>query len=879
MAMLRRISNLFRRSRVDREIDAELQAHIALRIDDNLAAGMSPAEARRDAMLRFGNLTATKERVTASDAHLSLEGLARDIRYALRQLRRSPGFALTAIITLALGIGANVVVFGVLNAILLQPINIPGAERLMEILPRDMGDLNHSYPDYVDLRARNTAFTDLAAYRISFAGLSTGGTAVKCWDYEVSSNYFDTLGVQPALGRFFHASDEHGPNSVPYLVISDAFWRNHFNADPRIVGTAVDLNKHRFTVIGVAPKSFNGTEIFIWPEFWVPMVNEEQIEGYSFLDKRSNHGIFVIGMMKPGLTPQQAGDNLNAVAHQLTRENPTADDGLGVRLTKPGLMGDVMGGPARSFLAGMMVISLLVLTAACVNLAGIFAARAADHARELAIRISIGSTRWRILRQLLTEAVLISVAGGIAGTGVATVMLGALSRWQPIGQYPIHVTAVPDVRVYALALVLSIVSGILPGLLPAGQVWRTDAMQAMKGGSARSGLLGRFTLRDVLLSVQVAICALLVTSSLVALRGMQRSLNAPFGFVPEGAMEAVADLHMAGYTNQTALALQRRMLEEAARIPGVTAVGTVNEPPLSGSESTTSVYREGTTDMRPSNSVTSAQYFSVSPGYVAAAGTRLLAGRDFAWDDGPKSPKVAIVNEFLARKMFGDSPALGRRFLEGDKISYEIVGVVEDGKYETMTEEPKAATFFPLAQSNDGNTTLIVRSHRPTAELAPELNRVLTRMDSSVPFSLRSWVEGMSLVLFPARVATAALGVMGLLAAMLAITGVFGMAAYSVSKRMRELGIRAALGARRVQLMRSALRRPVILLLAGSFTGVVLGVMASRLLAFLVYQATSRDPLVLAGTVLTMALIGVVATWIPARRALGVNPAQLLREE
>lgn len=880
MALFRRVANLFRRPKVDHDINAELQAHIDLRIDANVAAGMSPEHARRDALLRFGNPTTTRERVAAADAPLSLADLGRDLRYAGRQLRRSPGFALTAILTLALGIGANVVVFGVMNAMILRPLNVAAADRLFELAGQRHGDDNQCYPDYIDFKARNSTFTDMATYRMGYVGLSSGGSAQKSWEYEVSGNYFDMLGAQPQVGRFFHASDEHGPNSAPYIVLSDAMWRIRFNADPRVVGTTVDLNKHPFTIIGVAPKNFNGTEIFFWPEFWVPMINEEQIEGYSFLTKRGNHGLFVVGSLKPGVTPRQAEDNLNAVAHQMTRENPAEDDGLSVRLVKPGLLGDTLGGPAQPFLAAIMALALLVLLAACVNLAGIFAARAADRSRELAIRLSIGSTRWRILRQLLTEAILISLAGGATGTLLATAMLKVLTQWQPISEYPIHVTVIADSRTYIIAVLLSFAAGVLPGLLPARQVWRTDAADALKSGTTSARIMRRLTLRDLLLGIQIALCALLLTASLVALRGMDRSLRAPLGFVPQGAMVADTDMHMAGYSDDSAYPVQRRIIEQASQLPGVQAAGTIDSLPLGGGGSNWSVYREGTTDLRFSNSVMTPHSYGISPGYLKAALTTLLAGRDFNWDDGPKTPKVAIVNEFFARKMFGnDQSAIGRHFLGGDKSSYQIVGIVEDGKYEMLTEDPSPAMFFPLAQSHEANTILIVRSDLPPSDIASALNRMLTGIDASMPVVLRAWPDRLSLALFPPRIATAALGVMGILAGMLAITGVFGMATYTVSKRMRELGIRVALGAHRAQLMRAALGRPLLVLLSGSLAGLVLGVLASQLLAGLVYEATPRDPLVLIGAVVAMTLIGLVATWIPARRAMAINPAQLLRQE
>ena len=879
MAILNRLTNVFRRSKVDREIAAELEAHIEMRTEENVAAGMPRNEARREAVLRFGNPASTRERVAAADTTLGLEDAARDVRYALRQLRRSPGFALTAIVTLALGIGANVVVFGVMNAILLRPLKVANPDRLMELEHRDVGDTSHSYPDYLDYRVRNSTFSELAAYRISDVGIGSGGTAQRGWMYEVSANYFDMLGVQPEVGRLLHSSDEHGPNSAPFVVLSDGYWRKRFNADPRVVGTVVELNKHPFTIVGVAPKTFNGTELFFWPQVWAPIVNEEQLEGYNYLTKRSNHGIMVVGMLKPGVTLDQARNDLNGVAGRMAKENPVDDDQLQLRLVKPGLMGDLLSGPTRLFLSGVMVLAGLVLVAACTNLASIFAARAADRARELAIRLSIGSTRWRILRQVLTEAVVISVAGGVAGTAVAAGLLGALSRWQPISEYPIRVTTSPDWRVYAIAFALSLASGILPGLLPARQVWRTNAMQAMKTNAANKALVRRLTFRDILLTVQIALCALLVTASLVSLRGMERSLHASFGFVPDGAVVAETDMHMAGYSDDRALPLQRRVMEETARIPGVTAVGTINPLPLSGGDNTSSVYREGTADFKPSNSVMSAHAYSISPGYLAAAETRLLAGRDITWDDGPGKPKIAIVNETFARKLVGDAPAVGRRFLEGDKSAYEIVGVIEDGKYDSLTEDPTAAMFYPLGQSPDSDTKLIVRSQLATPEIAGAVDREFAAVDSSLPVETRTWGDLLALVLFPARVATAALGVMGFLAAMLAVTGIFGMAAYSVSKRMRELGIRVALGAQRAQVMGAALARPLILLASGSVGGVVLGVLASRLLAALVYQATPRDPLVLGGAIVSMLIVGLIATWIPARRAMAVDPAKLLRDE
>jgi predicted permease len=416
MSIFRRLINSFHRSKIEQEIDRELRSHVEMRIADNLAAGMSPEEARRDALIRFGNRTVIREGATAAVAELIFDALWREMRHAARQLRRSPTFTITALITLILGIGANVIVFGVLNALILRPLHVPKPNGLYNVVHKSNGYDNQSYSDYLDFQSENASFSDMAAYRLQDAGLAARDAAYKCWYYRVSGNYFDMLGVQPAYGRVFHASDEHGPNSAPYIVLSQGFWVSHFNSDPRVVGTTVHINKHPFTVIGISPPGFHGTDVFIWPDFWMPIVDSPDDEGTGFLSNRGMHNIWILGKLKPDVSPQQATDNLNTIARELARRYPATDDELSARLVKPGLMGDMFGDPARSFLVGIMVLAFLVLLAACANLASLFAARTADRSRELAIRLAIGSSRWHVVRQLLAEAVLVSVLGGVLGT-------------------------------------------------------------------------------------------------------------------------------------------------------------------------------------------------------------------------------------------------------------------------------------------------------------------------------------------------------------------------------------------------------------------------------------------------------------------------------
>ncbi len=879
MGLWLRLRNLNRRHAVDAEIAEELRSHIDMAVDEGICAGLSEAEARRAARLRFGNPVAMREKTMGADAALSLEGVWRDVKFALRQLKRSPGFAVTAIVTLALGIGANIVVFGVLNAVILHPLSIADPQSVYQIYHKEWMSGGPSYPAFEDFRRRNTTFAGMAAvYGLSSVGLEWNNKVREVSGYDVTGNYFDLLGVQAEIGRFFHASDEHGPGSAPYVVLSDALWRREFHADPAVIGKTIDLSTHPFTIVGVAPPDFHGMERFFWPDYFVPMVNEEQVEGWDFLQSRLYTPVAVIGRLKPGVTSQQATENLNVIARDLQKEYPGSDRDQSARLIRPGLEGD-NGAVIHEFLFSVMLLALLLLAAACANLASLFAARAADRGRELALRIALGSSRQRLLRQLFTEAMLISWLGGAVGMLCAVALLNALSHWQPFGAGSEHLIVAVDASVYLAGLALSMTSGLLFGMIPAWHAWQSEPLQAIKSAPAESTHLRRFATRDLLVGAQIAICTLLVTASLVAVQGMVRALHAPLGIEPAGATVAEVNLGMIGIDGDEALAKQKQIIDAAESIPGVQAAGIVNFLPLSGSGmSGIPVYWPGTADQSLSNQVLDTRVYPVSPDYLKAAGTRLLTGRNLTWHDDAHTPRVAIVNATFAHKMFGNRPAVGNHFLLW-KDSYEVIGVAENGKYVDLNEDPICAVYVSTAQMEQSSTNLVVRSSLTSRDIAASLQRILSGIAPTEPITIRSWDDALSNVLFPARTAAAALGIMGMLAAMLAITGIFGMAAYSVSKRMKELGIRVALGAQRTQILGSAIGRPLGLLISGSIVGLVAGLFASRLLGRIVYQADPRDPLVVSGVIATMALLGLVATLIPARRAVTVDAARLMREE
>ena len=880
-AYLRSLSaTLFHSSHSGNDLEEELRSHIEHRADDLERSGVNRAEAERRARVEFGGREKYKEEIRQAAAGNSIGTFGQDLRFSLRVLRKSPGFTLTAILTLALAIGANAVVFGLMDGLILRPLNVPQPETLYGTHYGD-NPAWQSYPNYLDLRDRNRSFEELAAFSMALGvGLDTGKDAIVSNGFATTGNYFDVLRVHPYLGRFFHASDEHGPNSAPYIVLTYAYWHTRFQDDRAIVGRTVQLNKHPYTIIGVAQPGFQGTLMFLAPDFFMPIVNQGQLGGFDLNDRSNPGGVFEeFGHLKPGVTPAQAVADVDAVSAYLERTYPKEILHHSTVLGREGLTS--FGDGVRAFVSGLMLLSVLILLAACANLGSLFSARAADRSREVALRLALGSSRKRILRQLLTEAGLISLAGATVGVLGSEMLLRRLSVWEPIAGAPLHLPVSPDPMLYWFALALALVSGFLFGIVPVRQVLRANPYEIVKAGSsARMGR--RLTVRDVLLVVQIAICAVLVTSSMVAVRGLVRSLHSNFGFEPRNTMLASVNLAMGGYTGDKIPAMQRRMIDALQTIHGVDAVGLVNGyPPLVYTAGTkVSVFEQESTDLKPANAAIMPYRYDVSPGYFEAAGTSLLAGRSLAWSDDKNAPPVAVINRDFAEKIFGSAMnAVGKIYRLQDGTRVQVVGVVENGKYQFLTENQQPAMFLPFLLSPLNSSYIVVRSKRDPQQIAAAMRSKIRELDAGLPVDTQTWTRLLETVLFPSRMATIALGVLGGMGAMLSITGIFGMAAYSVSKRLKEIGIRIALGAKRKEVLQAALGRPLKLLAYGSAAGLLLGILATKVLAFIVYQATPRDPLVLAGVVVAMSLLGLLATWIPAQRALQVNPMILLREE
>jgi len=875
-----RLGSIFSRQRSERELEAELKSHLELHVADNLRSGLTPEEARRQALIKLGGLEQTKENYRDRRGLPLLETLIQDLRYGLRMLRRNPGFAAVAVVTLALGIGANALVFSVINALLLRPLPVDRPDQLVFLETKS--GITQSFPNYRDLRDRNQAFSGLVGYRLVPIEMESSGGPTRIWGLLATGNYFDVLGVHPLMGRFFHQSEDLHPNASPYAVLSYNSWRGRFGADPGIVGKTVRINRLPYTVLGVAPPDFHGTELWYWPEVWAPMTMEPQIEEHpdaGWLDNRSTWDTWVLGRLKPGVSRAEALANLNTLAAELAREHPDNNEGLQFKLAKPGLAGDWVGGPAKAFTLGVLGLATLVLLAACANLASLLTARAADRQREIAIRLSIGAKRSRVVRQVLTETLVLSFAGGAAGYAVSLFLSQALTRWHAPMDFPVQFDVSPDWRVFFFAFAVSVLAGALFGSAPAWRASRTDANAVLKGAAATWGRR-RLAFRDVLVVLQVALCFVLVAACLLSLRGLQQALKMRLGFDPEDVSVVAFDLGLAGYSGDKGPTFQQRALEAVKQLPGVRLAAYSNSVPLSIDQSTTSVVAGDKPAPRPFDTI-SAHYYEVSPGFFAAMGTSLLAGRDFTWHDDDNSPRVAVVNVTFGEQVLHSENAVGKTFRQGTRGALvEVIGVVEDGKYEGLTESRSPAVFWPMLQNYNGTTTLEVRSSMPSDQMVREMRQAVAALDPQLPlYGTGSLHQMLGFAFFPARAAALALSAFGVLAIMLAVTGIHGLVSYAVARRVREIGIRMAVGAQPAQVLRLVLGRILTLLAFGSAIGLGLALAAGQVLASVVYGASPRDPEILAAVAATLALLGLLSSWAPARRALGIDPMAALRHE
>ncbi|HLJ48182.1 MAG TPA: ABC transporter permease [Bryobacteraceae bacterium] len=798
------------------------------------------------------------------------------MRLAFRRLWKSPGFSIVAVITLALAIGANTLTFSALNTFLLRPLPVDRPDRLVA-LSNGRGT-NHSYPSYLDFRDRNRTLSGLVGYRVAPVAMIDNGVTAHVWGYEVTGNYFDVLGVRALLGRALGVEDDQRSSPRQVLVLSYGTWQSRFAGNPGIVGRKVKINGLDFTILGVMPKGFFGTELVYTPEFWVPVALEPQIEiGNAWLDARATSNLWVLGRLKDGITRRQAEADVEAIAAQLGREH-SEDRSMKVGLAAPGLIGNSLRGPMVGFASVLMAVAGLVLLIACTNLANLLLARASGRRKEISVCLALGASKWQLVRQLLIENMVLSVMGGGLGLAGAAWVLELMGNWRPPVDIPFNTTLALDQRVLLFTVLATVVTTFLFGLAPALGAARTDIVGALKN-QLSSGRVRRLNVRDVLVGAQIAMSVILLVGTVLVLRSLQNALTINLGFNPRHASAVGFDMALHGYDEARGREFRRRLLERVSSLPGIESAAFGNSIPLSLDQSSTSVYAEGK-PAPPLLERIHPFFYEVSPGYLRTLQTRLLSGRDFNDADRQGGKLVAIVNRALAERLFPHQDALGRHFMMGSR-AYEISGIVEDGKYESLSDDSNtAAVFFPMEQRYNATTVFLARSPLPSTEVIRLIERAAGEMEPGMAFYQADSLEDhLKLPLLPARIAAGMLGAFGLLAVVLAATGVFGVMAYAVSRRTREIGIRVAIGATDRQVLGTVFGRALVLLGGATVAGVVVAAGIARYFGPILYGVSPRDPSTFLFAVFLVSCVTLAACWVPARRALRVAPSAALREE
>ena len=813
------------------------------------------------------------------------EHVRQDVRFASRLLRRSPVFTITAALSIALGIGANTTIFSIANALMLRPL--PGLSdpgRLVDVgrTDADTSFDTVSYPTYRDIQERSTTLEGLYAYEIEPRAMSLGGRgdAERVYGALVTGNYFTLLGTRPAAGRLLTSEDDVAGKSRDVVVISHELWTRRLGGDIALIGQQLLINGHPMTVIGVTPRGFQGTTL-LKSEVWVPMTNLAVVRrDASLLTSRRSSWLFMGGRLKDGATLSQLKSELTSIATAFEREYPDSNRGRGLTAARsemfPGQMTTIGG-----FVGLLMVIVSLVLLIASVNVAGMMLARATARTREMAVRLAIGANRGRLVRQILTETVMLFALGGIAGIVISRWLAALLMRVIPQLPVPVSLEITTDWRVAIFGLGLSLLAAVLAGLVPALHAARSNPAPALRTEAMDAGQ-PRLRLRNTLVVAQVTLSLLLLITAGLLTRSLQEAASVNPGFNQDRVDVATMDLNLGGYDDQTGPQFAKELVARARTLPGVEAATITLDLPLDGGRHGMGALYVPGVQLPQGRESFPADWNSVEPGYFETMGIRLVAGRDFQDSDRTGAPRVAIVNSEMARQLWPGQNPVGQ-MLEidggGGREATTVVGVAPDLQVISLGAAPEPYIYVPLAQSYTSRVSLLVRNRTATSAL-PQVRGLLRELNASLPI-----VEAMPLSevtaigLVPQRVAAAVAGSLGLVGLLLAATGIYGVTAYAVSRRTREIGIRMALGANSNQVLRLVLRQGLVLAAIGIVFGIGAAAAGSRVLQNLLFGVGTLDPLTFAGASLLFGVITVVASYIPARRAAQVDPVIALRTE
>ncbi|HEY7686434.1 MAG TPA: ABC transporter permease [Gemmatimonadales bacterium] len=818
-----------------------------------------------------------------------MDAVLQDLRYAVRQLIKSPGFTLVAVATLGLGIGANAGIFTIANTLFFKPpAQVLRPDELVAVYTSDFSGPRYSatsWIDYLDFRRETSdVLVGLASYAPRPFNLSAGGETQRTWGEEVSDNYFDVLGIRPVSGRFFRAEEGLRAGDEPVAVIGDGLWRQRFGSDPALIGRSVRINGHPFTVIGIAPPGFAGLVRGLKTDLWTPFLFHGLLNiGTSDLTSRGSRGLLLIGRLKPGVAPSTAKARFDVLARGLHEAFPddwtdVQDRSRVITVTpeRDARVSPAARGPVIGFIGMLMAVVGLVLLICCANVANLLLARAAGRTHELAVRLALGAKRSRLIRQLLTESVLLAGLGGLAGVLVALWTTGLLMGFQPSLPIPVALDLTPDVRVLGFTVLVALATGIVFGLAPALKATRPDLVPMLKDQTAVLGTgRRRLSLRDALVMGQVAVSLVLLVMAGLFLRSLGKARSMDPGFDPRGIILLSTQLSVQGYDSSRAHAFYEQLLERARGLPGVRAASLAEEVPLSLATGRRGVQIDGYVP-RPGEDLEFPAN-TVSDGYFRAMSIPIVRGREFESRDRAGAPLVAIVNETFARRFWPGQDPLGKRIGWPDAWR-EVVGIARDGKYGSLGEEPRPYFYSPLAQRPATDLTLHVRAADPAA-VQPVLGALVRQLDADLPVRITSMEEHLGLTLLSQRIGATLLGIFGALGVLLASIGLYGVLAYTVARRTREIGVRIALGAAAKDVRRLVVGHALRLVGVGAAVGLVLAFIAGRLAAGFLFGVAPADLVTFVVVPLLLGAVALVASWIPSLRATTLDPIAALRCE
>jgi predicted permease len=877
-----------RRSRMEDEMDAELHFHVESYAEDLVRNGVARQEAMRRARLEFGGIDRAKEECREARGVNFLDPLLQDLRHSFRMLRKNRAFTCIAVLTLAFGIGANTAIFSVVNSFALRPLPVKNPSRLVVVAQQmpDSGFLGSlSYLDLLDYRANSDAFSEMAGFSIDFAGLSTGTSARRIAVGYVTGNYFSMLGVQPAVGRLIVPTEGQHPGADPIIVLGYAFWQREFGGASDVVGKNVKLNGRRFTVIGVADKSFRGTASILELDAYAPLSMISIAPGLEDLwTKRDARGLQVFAYPRPNVSLEQAEASLNVVAAQLEKEYPATNHAVKMRVVY-----ERFARPTPSVanhlplvLSSFLTLAGLVLLVACVNVANLMLVRATLRRKEISVRAALGAAPLRIARQLLTESVVLALLGGVVGTlfGFAASRLLAAVRLP--GDLPVHFDFALDWRVFTFAFLVALATGVLTGLTPVFRALKGNISDTLReGGRSLSGGTERHHIRNVLVVAQVCLSFVLLIAAGLFVRSLTRAENLYLGFDPHHVLNLGMDPSQLGYDETRTKSFYEDLENRVRALPGVESATLALSAPLGNSNQGAKVYREPTV---PTEEVLQAFYNVVDPAYFQTMKIALVRGRTFTLGDNEAAPRVAVVNEALASRLWPRENPIGKQFsFKGAQGPYvQVVGVTGNGKYVFIGEDRQNFFYVPAGQNFTSAKILQIRTSLPPGAIAKTVEQQIHALEADLPVYGAETMEhslGGSNGFFLIRMGALFALILGLLGLILAIVGVYGVVSYVASQRTHEIGIRMALGADPRVILRMILRSGVFLLLFGVSIGCVLALAVGWTMRSLLFGIHPADPLTFAAVGFLLGSATILACFIPARRAMRVDPMIALRYE